>query len=600
MEFIDAIYEEGVTDQHVGSLFHHLFSNQFLYDPESKIWFALNEFGIWKKESAEFLTGRRMLSTKVRDHVVADQVVRINGNGKKATAILKTYSGLIKYLGSVKNQDNFCKYVRQLFRSDNVSNRMDTVSKHLFAFDNGVWDLHESEFRIAKPEEMVSTTCGYCFKPPAKVDIDDVYRFIASVFAVADERASVLQMMALQLSGESLVDAIYLFVGAGGNGKSMLLKLIRKCLGTRRYYGTMSSTELIVSGTANKGAASPELAKNKTSRLLVVSELKEGSKLDAAKMKEMTGNDEINARGLYKDTFEYVPQYAIVVVTNFEPEIDGSDEGFARRLRYIQFRSVFRDVPDVSKGEQKTDKSIVEKVDRESWGMAMFHILASIHKELRKNSYEVQTPKLFLEKKQEFMAENNPIELFMKSGKVILTKDLKDRINSQELIKLIINEYGKPITAKRLKTVLTERYGLQHTKGSSGNMCYAGIKLNDKEEKPEDAEIVPELEKIDRPDTTSLEFEGVSYGASVGAIPDQQSTVLVPETTDSDFIDNTSLSFDDEAFKIVFEGDSDNSMLSFDEEDEEGLIDPYMSDGELGEPRKQTAWARKAVKKAKK
>lgn len=97
---------------------------------------------------------------------------------------------------------------------------------------------------------------------------------------------------------ERLVDAIYMLVGSGGNGKSILLNLLRICFRTRRYYGTMSSTEFTVSKNASAPGASPELAKNKSSRLLIVNELEAGAKLKAVKMKELTGTDEVNARNL--------------------------------------------------------------------------------------------------------------------------------------------------------------------------------------------------------------------------------------------------------------------------------------------------------------
>lgn len=160
----------------------------------------LNDFGIWKQESEEFYSGRQALCTVLKEAIVHDHVSRVLSPA--AATVMKTYSSIIKYIGSSKSNDNFCKHARTIFLSPKAFQKMDTVCKHVFAFDNGVYDLRDRRFRNARPSEFVSTTCGYSYVSPNKKDADDIYRFIASIFTVPEERDYVLKVLALQLSGE--------------------------------------------------------------------------------------------------------------------------------------------------------------------------------------------------------------------------------------------------------------------------------------------------------------------------------------------------------------------------------------------------------------
>ena len=54
-------------------------------------------------------------------------------------------------------------------------------------------------------------------------------------------------------------------------------------------------------------------------------------------MKQMTGEDSITARELYKSEFEFRPEFKIVMATNYKPIIKGTDDGIWRRVKLIPF-----------------------------------------------------------------------------------------------------------------------------------------------------------------------------------------------------------------------------------------------------------------------
>jgi len=452
---------------------------------------------------------------------------------------------------------------------------MDTVTNHVFAFNNGVYDLREGRFRNARPSEFVSTTCGYNYGPPIKGDVDDVYRFLASIFTIPDERENVLNTFALQLSGERILDAIYMLVGSGGNGKSILLALLRTCFGSRCYYGTMSSCEFMASKYSEAGRASPELAKNKTSRVLIVSELKAGAKLDADKMKVLTGTDEVSARYLNKNPFDFVPSFAIFFVTNFAPEIDGADGGLQRPIRYIHFRSVFKENPDYEKGEQLSDHSVKEKVSQQTWGLAFFHILAHTYATIQKTNFKFPVPELFLSKTKSFLAENDPIGLFMASGRVAITENAQDKVKASELLEMV-HEFGS-VNAKQLKTVLEDHYDIKQKRTAEG-MFYLRLKVNEQLDDDGDDDAVEENAPVPRAakiDVSTLEFAGIDYVEEEDAPEDEIEEEEAEEDIEEEEPPKKALSKKTRAVepkKLPKEDDA--SSVPTDDDEEEEIVRP--------------------------
>ena len=65
----------------------------------------------------------------------------------------------------------------------------------------------------------------------------------------------------------------------------------------------------------NSGDASPELVKNKGKRFVTLQEPDDNEKIHVGAMKELTGGDKIQARGLFKDPIEFKPQWKIVMTS---------------------------------------------------------------------------------------------------------------------------------------------------------------------------------------------------------------------------------------------------------------------------------------------
>ena len=86
--------------------------------------------------------------------------------------------------------------------------------------------------------------------------------------------------------------------GSGGNGKSKFVGLMLSVLG--QYAGSLASTAL-TRKRPESGAANPDIMSIKGSRFVEVKEPDEGEPLNTARMKQFSGEDLVEARGLFKD-----------------------------------------------------------------------------------------------------------------------------------------------------------------------------------------------------------------------------------------------------------------------------------------------------------
>jgi P4 family phage/plasmid primase-like protien len=71
--------------------------------------------------------------------------------------------------------------------------------------------------------------------------------------------------------------------------------------------------------------------------MVVCSEVNQTARFNEAKVKLLTGGDQITARFLYHEHFTFQPTHQLWLMANHQPRVDAGGEGFWRRLRLIPF-----------------------------------------------------------------------------------------------------------------------------------------------------------------------------------------------------------------------------------------------------------------------
>jgi putative DNA primase/helicase len=151
------------------------------------------------------------------------------------------------------------------------------------------------------------------------------------------------------LIGSNKNQTFNVYHGSGSNGKSIIADLMSVTLG--EYKGTVPIT-LVTEKRGLIGGTSDEVLKLKGVRYAVMQEPSKGVKLNEGIMKELTGGDPIQARGLYSESEIFEPQFNLVVCTNNLFDIESNDDGTWRRIRKVDFLSKF-----IDEGEQHTDET---------------------------------------------------------------------------------------------------------------------------------------------------------------------------------------------------------------------------------------------------
>jgi putative DNA primase/helicase len=160
-------------------------------------------------------------------------------------------------------------------------------------------------------------------------------RFIDLITGGDKELAHFLQKaVGYSLSGNTDEHCIFFLYGSGLNGKTTFLETIRRLLSS---YTTRIEIGAIMESHKNGNAANPYVANMAGARFVLGSEIAEDRKLNEALIKDLTGSDAISARLLFGNPFTFIPQHKLWLYGNYKPKVDGTDNGFWRRMRVVPF-----------------------------------------------------------------------------------------------------------------------------------------------------------------------------------------------------------------------------------------------------------------------
>lgn len=151
-------------------------------------------------------------------------------------------------------------------------------------------------------------------------------------------------------------------LGPGGNnGKSVIFDNMGKVLGG---FTGLIPVELLLEQKFTKAAdgPSPAVLKLRGLRLAVTSEAQNNHRFSLAKIKQLTGQDALEARGLYgKVTIEFSQTHTLVLHSNYLPTAVGNDAAFYTRLRVLKFGAQF--IP-ADTGDEDPSRNIWHQIPR--------------------------------------------------------------------------------------------------------------------------------------------------------------------------------------------------------------------------------------------
>jgi len=213
---------------------------------------------------------------------------------------------------------------------------------------NGTLNLKTNELKPHNPDDLITKITPSEFNPDASCAIWD--SFLHRIMDGDQTKIDFLQrVIGYSLTGDTSEHAIFILYGNGSNGKSTLLETLRVMLGG--YAKHTSSNSLL----SQRWSQIPnDIARLNGARFVSAVEISMGKKLDEAQIKQLTGGDQVVARFLRQEFFEFRPSFKIFISSNYKPEIRGVDHGIWRRIYLIPF--------NVSIPNEEIDSRLPEKL----------------------------------------------------------------------------------------------------------------------------------------------------------------------------------------------------------------------------------------------
>lgn len=212
---------------------------------------------------------------------------------------------------------------------------------HLLNVANGVLDLRDGTLQAHDPAQRFTYCVTVEYNPQA--DTSFWTRFLNSVLEGNGELAEYLQeAVGYSLTGETNEECLFYIWGPTRSGKGAFTETLLHLLGKPTPLASEVDFNLFTAGQANPDAQNFALAPLRPCRMVFASETGRYQSLNEAKVKLLTGGNDVRCCFKGKDHFSYRPQFKIWLSSNERPKGDVDDDALWRsRLKVIEFPHSF-------------------------------------------------------------------------------------------------------------------------------------------------------------------------------------------------------------------------------------------------------------------
>jgi putative DNA primase/helicase len=325
---------------------------------------------------------------------------------------------------------------------------------------NGTINLKTGEIREHRRDDMITRLAGAEYHPDAwHPDADTPWnRFLRDVTGGDEELMAFLQrVVGYSITGDVREEVFFIIHGPPGSGKSTFVEAVRAALGD---YARQADFETFLRRPPT-GAPRNDIARLAGARLVASIEVERGRQLAEALVKQLTGGDTIAARFLYREAFEFTPQFKLFLVANILPRADDLDPGLWRRVICIPFLHV---VPDARRDNQLKQRLRSEARDE---------ILAwAVRGCLDWRRVGLQPPQVVKQAVAEYREQQDPLRDWLQACCVIGQAYYATSAELWESFQAFGGGISRREFNERLKAL-----GCKADKGRQGNRVWRGIGL---------------------------------------------------------------------------------------------------------------------------
>lgn len=385
---------------------------------------------------------RARISGDVRNHYIdADREYgrQITLAGEAEKSVLeekrKKIFTIERQLEMASFKDNVLKECAEKFYDDEFISHLD-CNPYLLGVSNGVLELnwqdpatgqYKVRFRKGEPDDYVSFQMGRCepdmpaipYIPWSEVDPVDkrgLESFFELIYPDPVLRKYVLTLLSSCLEGQNKEQRFYIMQGSGSNGKSKTQDLMSYTFGE---YQTSLQTTTLTRKRPDAGAANPEIIVVKGKRFVHMGEPDQGEKINTARMKQWTGGDFVEARGLFADQEKFKMMCKFFMSCNDLPPVSSMDDGTWRRIRTIPHVAKFVDPGKPTNAEAyiyTKDLDMDHKLRK--WRVAFLSMLVHYY-ETSYRVFGLQEPESVTSASNKYKEENDTFHAFLTDNFVL-------------------------------------------------------------------------------------------------------------------------------------------------------------------------------------
>jgi len=344
---------------------------------------------------------------------------------------------------------------------------------YLLNLKNGILDIRTFEFKPHTPEVLSTMQIPVEYNPNAKCEL---WERVIQEDLYPEDIETLQEAFGYALFLDNRAQKMFVFLGSGSNGKSLILHVLETMLG-KENVANISPQTLVTNEFA--------LSELKDKLLNIYADLPNIPMQSVGRIKGLVSGDPITADKKYKDMFTFINRAKFFFSANQLPKVYDDTIAFYRRLVIINFPKTF--------DETQADPHLFEKLTTPEALSGIFNWSLEGLRRLIQNNFRFSYHKSVDELKELYTKASDPIKAFVEEE---IVEDPEAWIPKQELYRAYV-EY---VTSHKLQSPVSqntffkslpkyERATTEH-KNVKGQRIWVfkGIRLKNEREKEEETE----------------------------------------------------------------------------------------------------------------
>lgn len=321
---VDPAVSESMTDASHAERFAFAFGSELRFDHRRDRWLVY-EAQRWKPDidggvyrmAIQFARLRQMEAIDIADRKLREAVLKYFIGRESKTALDRCVQ-LAKFLPPIADNGETWD-----------------LDPWLLGAPNGIVNLKDGTMRDGDPADHITMSVSVKYDPAALCP--RWRQFVSEIFDNDQELADFVQRFSgYAITGITHEQILAFFYGRGANGKGTFMNTIAHVLGDYAYNMPFSTVEL-----RQRSAIPNDVAALEKRRWVTASETQDGTRLNEARIKALTGCDPITARFLHGEWFTFQPVAKFILSVNHKPTVADDSYGFWRRIRLVPFLRTF-------------------------------------------------------------------------------------------------------------------------------------------------------------------------------------------------------------------------------------------------------------------